>query len=79
MSTGEPGAAAVSPILLHPAPPVHDSINMLDDELKASDRQNRTAATGVAFCSTSGDSSMPNAGSTTAAAIDCSSCSARVW
>eukprot|EP00439_Symbiodinium_sp_Y106_P027551 s2198_g3.t1 len=43
-SMGEPGAAAVSPILLHPAPPVHDSINMLDDELKEAQLQRRLTA-----------------------------------
>ncbi|CAE7215501.1 unnamed protein product [Symbiodinium microadriaticum] len=43
-SMGEAGAAAVSPILLHPTPPVHDSMNMLDDELKEAQLQRRLTA-----------------------------------
>ncbi|CAE7219615.1 unnamed protein product [Symbiodinium pilosum] len=43
-SMGADGAAAVTPILLHPEPPVHDSQNMLDDEIKAAQLQRRLVA-----------------------------------
>ncbi|CAE7364209.1 unnamed protein product [Symbiodinium natans] len=43
-SMGVDGAAAVAPILLHPSPPVHDSQNMLEDELKEAQLQRRLTA-----------------------------------
>ncbi|CAJ1436663.1 unnamed protein product, partial [Effrenium voratum] len=41
---GAAAAAAVAPILTHPAPPVHDSENMLDDELEAARKLRRLSA-----------------------------------